>query len=229
MLIVRPNHKRGLTQTKWLDSWHTFSFADYYDAKHTHFRSLRVLNQDIIQPQQGFNFHSHYDMEIITYVLRGALAHRDSLGNEGTIHAGEVQRITAGTGIMHSEFNASKKHVVELLQIWILPAQKQLPPSYEQKNFPRLGPLQLLVSPTGEENSAIINQDVKIYRGILKAKRSLTYPNFTNRHFWLQQISGQLQIDETTIYPGDGVAMEGQLNFMFTALTDSEFLLFDLG
>lgn len=229
MITVRPSHERGLTQIDWLSSKHSFSFGDYYDPKHMHFRTLRVINQDIIQPGKGFGLHPHHDMEILTYIIRGTLEHRDSLGNHGVIQAGEVQRMTTGTGIMHSEFNSSTTEPVELLQIWILPAQKQLTPNYQQKAFARLSnQLQLLASPTGELNSLPIHQDIKVYRGLLDNNQRLAYIFPAKRYAWLQLVKGQLQVDNEQLKVGDGAAIQLQSEISLMALEDSEFLLFEL-
>jgi redox-sensitive bicupin YhaK (pirin superfamily) len=229
MITLRPADERGITQTDWLDSRHSFSFADYYNPNHMHFRTLRVINQDIVQPGKGFGLHPHQDMEILTYILRGALEHRDSLGNQGIIKAGEMQRMTAGTGILHSEMNTSANEEVELLQIWILPAQKQLAPSYQQQAFTdRQEQLQLVVSPTGEQQSLVIHQDVRVYRGLLAAKQTAQYNIADERFLWLQLITGKLMAENHQLKPGDGLAFQQLAKINLTALQDAEFLLFDL-
>lgn len=217
----------------WLSSRHTFSFADYYDPRYMGFRALRVINEDWVQPSEGFDTHPHRDMEIITYVLDGALEHKDSLGTGSVIRPGEVQRMTAGTGVLHSEFNHSKTSPVHLLQIWLLPEKRGLKPSYEQKNFPvseREGKLRLIASHDGRDGSVTVNQDVELYAGILapgeKASKSLA----PGRHAWIQLASGRLSLNGEELQAGDGVAVsdETKLDFMAGAGEKSEFLVFDL-
>src|SRR2546430_7732093 len=197
MITIRKSRDRGHFDLGWLDTYHTFSFDQYYDPAHMHFRSLRVINEDRVQPGEGFPTHSHRDMEIITYILSGALEHRDSMGNGSVIRPGDVQRMTAGTGVSHSEFNPSKTESVHLLQIWILPERRDLPPGYEQKTFTdeeRRGSLRLIASSDAQEGSVAINQDARVYAGILNADqkidnagvdaRVLVYHHTTSRLIW---------------------------------------------
>lgn len=229
MITLRIAEERGHTKTAWLDSRHSFSFADYHDPNHVHYRSLRVINQDIIQPGKGFAMHPHHDMEILTYILRGSLEHRDSLGNHGLITAGEMQRMTAGTGILHSEVNASNTDPVELLQIWLFPAQKQLFPSYQQQSFIHsTDKLQKMVSATGDQQTLTIHQDVNVYRGWLLTGQTLNHDIVKERYLWLQQISGQLEVEGHLIKPGDGMALQERTKLSIVALEEAEFLLFDL-
>jgi hypothetical protein len=229
MLNIRFAAERGVTQLEWLDSRHTFSFGDYYDPSHMGFHSLRVINQDTVKPGAGFATHSHKDMEIITYVLKGAVVHKDSLGNETIIKPGEIQRMSAGAGVTHSEYNHSKTESVELLQIWLLPAQKHLPPSYQQKNFDyeQTG-LQLLVAPDGAENTLLIHQDAKMLRGLLLKEQTLELPIVTHKALWLQMISGQLLLNYQLINPGDGASITREDIMKLKANEKSEFLLFEL-
>ena len=229
MIKIRPAAARGVTRTPWLDSRHTFSFAEYYEPEHMGFHTLRVINQDIVKPDTGFATHSHKDMEIITYVLKGAVTHKDSLGNETVIQPGEIQRMSAGTGVKHSEYNKSKTEILELLQIWILPTQKNLPPSYQQKGFDRKQTgLQLLVSSNGAEDSLLIHQQAKIFRGYLLAEQNIEIPVIANTHFWLQLISGQLLLKHQLLNPGDGIAIADENLIKIKANQVSEFLLFEL-
>jgi len=229
MLKIRFAAERGVTRTSWLDSQHTFSFGDYYDPEQMGFYTLRVINQDIIKPDTGFATHAHKDMEILTYVLKGAVTHKDSLGNETIIQPGEIQRMSAGTGVKHSEYNKSKTEILELLQIWIAPAQKGLPPSYQQNTFkPEQTGLQLLVSSDGIEESLLIHQQAKLFRGYLLSEQTLELPVVTHTHFWLQLISGQLLLNYQLLNPGDGAAISNEDLIKITANEKAEFLLFEL-
>jgi len=229
MIKIRPSAERGYKKTTWLESWHSFSFADYYDPKHQNFRSLRVINQDIVQPETGFGMHPHQDMEILTFIIRGSLQHRDSLGNQGLINVGEMQRMTAGSGIIHSEVNPSTTEPVELLQIWIFPSTQGLTPGYQQKSFAlQNNSLQLLASSNGEQQSLLIHQDAAVYRGLLEKGQSLRYELSPQRGAWLQLISGELQLNDDLLQKGDGAALEAETLLLISAITDSEFLLFDL-
>src|SRR3989338_1238450 len=197
-LQIRKSAERGYFDHGWLKTYHTFSFGDYVDLRHRNFRKLRVINEDRVAAVAGFPEHSHQDMEIVTTMLHGTLAHQDSMGNRFLLNAGDVQRMSAGTGVTHSEFNHSSDDTVHLLQIWIFPEKKGLPPSYEQRSFktPDTGqeqPLTLLVSPDGRENSLKIHQDVFIYRGILPAGESLSIPLLAERGLWIQLIEGTLK------------------------------------
>jgi len=189
MITLRPAEERGQADFGWLHTRYTFSFADYYDPEHVQFRSLRVINEDHVDPGHGFGTHPHRDMEIITYVLEGALAHKDSMGTGSTIRPGEVQRMSAGTGVMHSEFNHSPSEEVHLLQIWLLPERKGVKPSYEQKEFPReskLNRLRLVASPAGDDGSVTIHQDARLYASVLEEGKSVLHELGKGRSAWLQ-------------------------------------------
>src|SRR6201996_1528730 len=190
MITVRKSEKRGHAEHGWLESHHTFSFADYYDPAHSHFRTLRVINEDHVAPEMGFGMHPHRDMEIITYVVSGALQHKDSMGNTAVMRAGDVQRISAGTGILHSEINASTKEPVHLLQIWILPDHKGATPGYAEKSYAQAatGKLHLVASKTGRDGSISINQDAGLYLGKLAEGETLAHVLGAQRHGWLQLI-----------------------------------------
>jgi quercetin 2,3-dioxygenase len=231
MIKFRDRMARGESRTGWLDSRHTFSFADYWDRAQMGFRALRVINEDRVIPGAGFPAHGHRDMEIITYVLEGALAHKDSLGNGATIRPGEVQRMSAGTGIVHSEFNASKSEGVHFLQIWIVPDHASLPPSYEQKAFPpaeRRGRLRLVAGPDGAEGAVTLHQDARLYLGALGAGEHISHDIAKGRGLWLQVARGIVALDGTEMREGDGAAVEGQPSVAIAAETDAEVLLFDL-
>jgi redox-sensitive bicupin YhaK (pirin superfamily) len=232
MITLRPADERGQADYGWLHTRYTFSFADYYDPKHVHFRSLRVINEDHVDPGHGFGTHPHRDMEIITYVLEGALAHKDSMGTGSTIRPGEVQRMSAGTGVLHSEFNHSPSEEVHLLQIWILPERKGIEPSYEQKEFAReskLNRLRLVAAPGGEEGSVTIHQDARLYASILEEGKSVRHELGKGRYAWLQVARGEVSLNGTTLIAGDGAAVERETALEITGhAPSSEFLLFDL-
>lgn len=231
MLKVRRAEERGHADHGWLNSYHTFSFAGYYDPANTGFRSLRVINEDFVLPGQGFGTHPHRDMEILTYVLEGALEHRDSMGNGGVIRPGEVQRMSAGSGITHSEFNASDEEPVHFVQVWILPEQRGITPSYEQRNFDLAtnGKLQLIASPDADENSMAIHQDAKVYAGKLDAGASLRHEIAKDRHAWVQVARGEVEVNGTKLRAGDGAAITGEPELRIsTNGQGSELLLFDL-
>ena len=245
-LILRPAQERGHVTLDWLHSAHSFSFGHYYDPQHLGFSSLRVINEDVIQPSRGFGTHSHQDMEIITYVLSGSLRHQDSLGNGSVIRPGDVQRMTAGRGIAHSEFNASDREPVHLLQIWILPDTLGLEPSYEEIQIPaseKQGNLRLLASKDGRAGSVTIHQDVSLYGSILDRGHSLTYDLAPGRSLWLQVARGALTVStpdhSQVLQAGDGLAIDRPAALTFqgatvgataspTAPEAAEFLLFDL-
>lgn len=229
MLKIRIADARGITKSSWLDSRHTFSFSEYYDPNFMGFHFLRVINQDIVQPNNGFATHSHKDMEILTYALKGAITHKDSLGNKTVIRPGEIQRMSAGKDIQHSEYNYSATELVEFLQIWIMPAQHDLPPSYQQLAFEqsRTG-LQLLASADGAAGSLLIHQQAKLFRGYLLAEQILELPIVTNHRFWLQMLSGQLLLNYQLLNPGDGAAVDNEDVLKIKANETSEFLLFEL-
>lgn len=231
MITLRPAKDRGRARFDWLDSQHTFSFGHYYDPKHMGFGALRVINEDLVQPGKGFARHGHSNMEIISYVVDGALEHRDSLGTGSVIRPGDVQRMRAGTGIEHSEFNGSATDPVHFLQIWIQPDRLGLAPGYAQVAFPhaeRQNQLKLLASGFGEEGVIEVRQDVRLYGGLLKAGRSLLHSLDPSRGQWLQVIHGSLEMNGHLIGAGDGAAVVGESDIEFTAATDCEFLWFDL-
>jgi redox-sensitive bicupin YhaK (pirin superfamily) len=231
MIRLRPAGERGRTQTNWLDSRHTFSFNRYYDPRHTGFRKLLVINEDRVAPGQGFGAHSHGDMEILSYVVDGALEHRDSAGGSGVIRPNELQRMSAGTGVSHSEFNASETEPVHFLQIWILPEREGLKPGYEQRAFPereRRGRLRLLASREGGDGSLTIHQDVKVYDALLARGDELTHQLARERHVWLQLIKGAVNVNGTTLRAGDGAAVSEEASLTISASEDAEIMLFDL-
>ncbi len=198
MITLRKAQDRGHAQHGWLDSWHTFSFGDYYDPKQMGFRSLRVINDDSVAPGQGFPTHSHRDMEIITYVLDGALEHKDSMGNGSVMKPGDVQRMTAGTGVGHSEFNASRSEPAHFLQIWLLPESRNLPPGYEQKHFSkqdRQGKLRVVASREGADGAVQVHQDVTLLAGIFGAGESTSYTLAAGRHAWLHVARGKISVN----------------------------------
>jgi quercetin 2,3-dioxygenase len=231
MIKIRRSNERGHADHGWLDTHYTFSFSDYYDSRFMGFRDLRVINEDVILPGQGFPKHGHKDMEIITYVISGELSHRDSMGNGETVHPNEVQRMTAGTGVLHSEFS-SPTDKTHLLQIWILPDANRLTPGYEQKRFgpeDKQGKLRLVASRGGDDGSVHINQDVKLFASILNPDDKLSYDLRTGRHAWVQLISGRLEVNGEVLNAGDGAAISDEVSLSFKARANgSEFLLFDL-
>ena len=231
MIQIRKSKDRGHANHGWLESYHTFSFADYIDPKHRHFGHLRVINEDWVQPGEGFDEHPHEDMEIITYVLEGELEHKDSMGNGSIIRPGDVQRMSAGTGILHSEFNHSKKTTLHLLQIWIFPEEKGITPGYEQKNFPlseKTNQLRLIVSKDGESGSIQIHQDAKIYCTLLDQGKSLAHPLDKDRKAWLQVASGEILLNQMELKSGDGAAISSESLLEIKALTKAEIIVFDL-
>ncbi|NJK38608.1 MAG: pirin family protein [Oscillatoriales cyanobacterium RM2_1_1] len=231
MLTLRKSTDRGHANHGWLDTYHTFSFAHYYNPDQMGFRALRVINEDRVSPSRGFGTHGHRDMEIITYVLDGALEHQDSLGSGAIIHRGEVQRITAGTGIQHSEFNPSPQEPVHLLQIWLLPQASGLTPSYEQKAFNVLthpGQFHLIASPDGRANSLTVHQDVALSAAVLQPGDQLSYRFTPQRHGWLQVAQGEVELADNTLTAGDGMAISDRPEIFLKAHKASELLLFDL-
>ncbi len=231
MIVIRKSLERGSAHFDWLDTYYTFSFADYYDQKYLGFRCLRVINEDTVVPAKGFPMHGHRNMEIITYLISGSLLHKDNIGNGSIINAGDVQVMTAGKGIQHSEYNNSNENKLHLLQIWIEPNKKNLEPSYQQKNFSQPDEkFVLLVSPSGERNSLIINQDAKIYKAILTKNADLSYKLLEKRHAWIQVITGRVRLNDLIqLSAGDGVAItEGDLLNFLGEETINHFLLFDL-
>jgi redox-sensitive bicupin YhaK (pirin superfamily) len=232
MITFRDRMARGQSRTGWLDSRHTFSFARYQDPGHIGFRSLRVINEDRVIPGAGFPRHGHSDMEIISYVLDGALEHKDSLGNGTVIQPGEVQRMSAGTGILHSEFNPSQAEPVHFLQIWIIPDRAGLPPSYEQKSFPidrRRGQLRLVAAPDGRDGTVTVHQDARLFVANLEAGEGVVHEIEHGRGLWLQLARGIVAVNGTEMREGDGAAVEDEPAIAIEADTDAEFLLFDLG
>ncbi|MFN6962280.1 MAG: pirin family protein [Pyrinomonadaceae bacterium] len=231
MITIRRSDDRGKANYGWLDTRYTFSFSDYYDPRFMGFRDLRVINEDFIAPDQGFPTHGHRDMEIVTYVISGELSHRDSMGNGETIHPHEVQRMTAGTGVLHSEYSSPTDRT-HLLQIWILPEKDNLQPSYEQKVFSpeeKRGKLCLVASRGGGDGSVHINQDVKLYASILANGESVSYQLAEGRHAWIQLISGSVEVNGEKLNAGDGAAISNETQLTIKAADDnSEFLLFDL-
>ena len=236
MMQIRPSQERGHANHGWLDSYHSFSFNKYYDANWMGFSVLRVINEDVIAPAQGFGTHSHADMEIITYVLQGNLAHKDSMGNVETIKQGHVQRMTAGTGVSHSEFNASDTEPVHLLQIWILPNQQGLKPSYEDGFFSyeqKQDKWCLLASENAENGSLKVHQDMKLYAAKLNERKILEYTlkdgDIKNRRSaYMQVASGNVEIDGKQLNPGDAAMFDSAQTIQVIAIHDAEILLFDL-
>lgn len=226
--VLKKAALRGQTQLDWLKSYHTFSFGDYYDKHWKQFRTLRVMNEDWIAPTSGFGSHPHRDMEIITYVISGTLEHQDSLGNKYLIHAGEVQRMTAGTGIVHSEYSSSLEPV-HLYQIWILPNQKGLQSSYEQKSFQKNKKNMILIaSPDGQDQSLQIHQDVYLYKGKCFDQSSIRYNIRQGYSVWLQVVQGEIILNDLILEKGDGLAIEHTAELYLESKTQAEFLLFEL-
>ena len=231
MITVRPANTRGHANQGWLDSHFTFSFADYHDPAHLHFSRLRVINEDTIAPGGGFPMHPHADMEIITYVMSGALEHRDSMGNGAVIRAGDVQYMRAGTGVRHSEFNPSDSEPAHLLQIWILPAKRGLPPTYEQRHIEAddaRGKLSLLASGDGQVDAITVNQDVSLYLARLHAGDTVTFPVAPGRCVYAQVAQGDVVINGTAMTAGDGAEIRDETGLMLATHSDGEVLLFDL-
>ena len=228
MITIRRADDRGHFDHGWLNTYHTFSFADYYDPSFMGFRDLRVINEDRVKPGVGFGTHGHRDMEIVSYVLEGTLAHRDSMGTGSLIRPGEVQRMSAGTGVTHSEMNPSNKEGVHFLQIWILPERHGITPGYEQKKFEdeeRRGALRLVASPDGRDGSVTIHQDVAIYSSLLGGE-SVTHTFAPNRYGWVQVARGEVELNGQTLRAGDGAAIENESSV--TLRGNGEVLLFDL-
>jgi redox-sensitive bicupin YhaK (pirin superfamily) len=230
MIRIRKADERGHFNHGWLDTYHTFSFADYYDPEFMGFRTLRVINEDRVAPGRGFGTHSHRDMEIVTYVLEGSLEHRDSMGTGSVIRPGEVQRMSAGTGVLHSEINPSRSEPVHLLQIWILPGRRGIKPEYEQKTFPaeeRKDKLRLVASPHGKEGSLEIHQDAKLFAATLTDGQMITYDLPAGRYAWLQVARGTVDLNGQMLRAGDGAAIEEERSITLQG-RDAEVLLFDL-
>jgi len=231
MITIRKSSQRGHANHGWLDTYHTFSFANYYDPDNMGFRDLRVINEDWVDGGRGFGTHPHRDMEIITYVLEGALEHRDSMGNGSVMRPGDVQRMSAGTGVAHSEFNASETEKVHLLQIWILPEQRGIEPSYEQKHFPddeKRGLLRLIASRDGRDGAVRINQQAELYAAILDPGQSATFELRSGRHAWVQAVRGAVEVNGIRLEAGDGAAVSDESLLELTGRESAELLLFDL-
>ena len=231
MIRVRKSADRGHANHGWLDTYHTFSFANYQDPGHTKFRSLRVMNEDVVAPGQGFGTHPHHDMEIVTYVLQGALEHRDSMGNGEVLRPGEFQRMSAGTGITHSEFNPSPDDPVHLYQIWLFPERKGIEPSYEQKHFDeqeRRNRLRLVASRDAADGSLLIHQDARVFLSSLDEGHRVDHPLQPGRHAWLQVLRGAVSLNGQPLMTSDGAAVSDELLLEIVADRYAEVLLFDL-
>jgi redox-sensitive bicupin YhaK (pirin superfamily) len=231
MITPRPSSARGHFDHGWLDTHHTFSFGDYYSPDHMGFGPLRVINEDIVAPGAGFPLHPHRDMEIITVVLSGALEHKDSLGSHGVIRPGEVQHMTAGKGVRHSEFNASQTEPVHLLQVWIMPREKGLPPGYGQKTFDAAGRadrLQVLASPDGRDGSITIQQDATMMRATLDANTKATHTLASGRLAWIQVMSGSARVNGIDLATGDGAGAENESSLTIESTSGADVLVFDL-
>ena len=231
MITVRSSNERGHFDHGWLNTYHTFSFDQYYDPRYLGFRNLRVINEDFVAAGRGFPKHGHRDMEIVTYILEGALKHEDSMGNGSVIRPGDVQRMTAGTGVRHSEQNASDQERVHLLQIWILPNEVGLEPGYEQKAFSedeRRGQLRLIASENGREGSVLVHQDVSLLASILSAGQEVEHTIDPLRYAWIQVARGSVEVNDEKADQGDGVVAVGESRLQIHARQDAEVLLFDL-
>jgi redox-sensitive bicupin YhaK (pirin superfamily) len=232
MITVRPARERGHADHGWLDSHHTFSFADYHDPRHMGFRALRVINEDRVEAGRGFGTHAHRDMEIVSYVLDGALEHKDSMGTGSIIRPGDVQRMTAGTGVQHSEFNPSKTEAAHFLQIWIMPEKARLQPSYEQKSFPveaRRNQLRLVASRDGRDGAVTVHQDAEIYAGLLDEGAAVTHAIGKGRHAWVQVARGAVTLNGKALAEGDGASVSDEAQLDLKAGAPAEVLVFDLG
>lgn len=232
MITIRRSLERGGGEHGWLNTRHSFSFDSYYDPRHMHFRALRVINEDVVQPGEGFPTHPHRDMEIITYVLEGALEHKDSLGNGSIIRPGDGQRMSTGTGITHSEFNASRTEPVHLLQIWIMPDSKNISPGYEQKEFSeseKRGQLRLIAAKSGQGGAVTVHQDVPLYASLLDKHQKVEHLISPGRHAWLQVAKGAVELNGARLEQGDGAAISDEQKLSIAGVQNgSEILLFDL-
>ncbi|MCC2668483.1 MAG: redox-sensitive bicupin YhaK, pirin superfamily [Armatimonadetes bacterium] len=231
MITIRPAGERGHADHGWLNTYHTFSFASYHDPSHMGFRALRVINEDWVRAGAGFGTHPHRDMEIITYVLEGALEHRDSMGNTSVIRPGEVQRMSAGSGVTHSEYNQSPSEDVHLMQIWLLPGEKGIKPSYEQQLFPaeeKRGRLRLVASPEGRDNSVTIHQDAELYVTLLEPGETVSHALRPERHAWVQVARGAVTLNGMSLQAGDGAAVSAEERLEITGAESAEVLVFDL-
>jgi redox-sensitive bicupin YhaK (pirin superfamily) len=232
MIYVREAARRGHFDFGWLNTYHTFSFGEYYDPRNMGFRALRVINEDYVRAGHGFPTHPHRDMEIITYVLKGALEHKDSMGNGTRIVPGEVQRMSAGTGVRHSEKNSSTTEDVHLLQIWIIPQEQGLAPGYEQKMFEadeKRGRLRLIASADGRDGSVTIHQDAQLYAALLEPGQEVTHRLSSGRHAWVQLARGAVEINGQLLRQGDGAAVSDEEQLTLAGREEAEVLLFDLG
>ena len=231
MITLRPSDQRGGADQSWLKTRHTFSFNTYHDPKHTHFRALRVINEDWVAAGQGFGTHPHDNMEIITYVLEGAIEHKDSLGTGSVIRPGDAQRMSAGTGIRHSEYNASKTDPAHMLQIWIMPNQRNVTPGYEQKQFPaeeRAGKLRVIAAPDGRDGAVSIQADTNLYVSTLKSGEQVEHSLAPGRSAWLQVAKGEVELNGKKLKQGDGASASDEPTLEIKATADAEVLLFDL-
>ncbi len=231
MLRIRRSEERGAAFHGWLDTRHTFSFAGYHDPAHMGFRALRVINEDRVSPGRGFGTHGHRDMEIVSYVLEGALEHEDSMGTGSVVRPGEVQRMSAGTGVYHSEWNHSEHEPVHFLQIWLVPSQRGLRPSYEQKAFApeeKRNRFRLVASPDGADGSVVVHQDVRLFVSLLDAGHALEHAREPGRHLWLHVAKGEVAVDGVTLAAGDAAATSDAEALSIRASQDAELLLFDL-
>jgi len=231
MLTLRRSHERGRADHGWLQTAHTFSFADYFDPAHMGFGPLRVINDDHIAPGSGFGMHGHRDMEIITYVLEGAIEHRDSMGNGSIIRPGNVQRMSAGTGVMHSEFNPDPQHMTHLLQIWILPDRKGVAPGYEERAFSeadKRGRLRLVASPDGADGSVSMHQDARVYAGLFDGEEHAEHALAPGRRAWVHVARGAVRVNGEALSEGDAAAIEDEASLVIDGGKGAEVLLFDL-
>lgn len=231
MIKIRKSQDRGFVNHGWLQSYHTFSFASYLDKNYMNFHNLRVINDDIIAPSKGFGTHPHENMEIITYVLSGELAHQDSMGNGSIIKAGDVQRMSAGTGITHSEFNNLDDQETHLLQIWFYPEKKNIKPSYEQKNFSnqqKRAKLKLVASKTGRDNSVSLNQDLNMFVGLFDNNEKASYEIKNNRKIWIHLAEGEIEMNQIKLHAGDGAAVENEKLLEFKNGKNSHIIIFDM-
>ena len=231
MIVRRPSEQRGRANHGWLDSRHTFSFADYHDPAHMGFRSLRVINEDRVQPSQGFGTHAHRDMEIISYVLEGELSHKDNMGTGSVIRPGDVQRMSAGKGVLHSETNPSHNKPAHFFQIWLRPVERGITPSYEQKRFDdaeKQGRLRLVASPDGRDGSITVHSDAELYAGLFKPGDAAHLDMRPGRHAWVQVARGDVTVNGESLAAGDGAAVSDESALDLTARSDAEVLVFDL-
>jgi quercetin 2,3-dioxygenase len=231
LIALRRAGERGHANHGWLNSYHSFSFADYHDPQHMGFASLRVINEDTVQPGQGFGTHGHRDMEIITYILEGALAHKDSMGNGSVIRPGDVQRISAGTGVMHSEFNASQSELVHFLQIWILPEVAGIAPGYEEKHFDaasKRGRLRLIAARDGRDGAVTLHQDASVYAALINSAERISHPLAAGRKAYVHVARGSVEVNGRALAAGDALKAEGETALEFSRGMQAEVLLFDL-